>query len=63
MLNLNGATNYNDGIMLMEDYRGWKYVLDALMHWVQEYRVDGYMEFDYVDGIGWGNQMMKQLIM
>ena len=37
------------------DYRGWKYVLDALMHWVQEYRVDGY-RFDYVDGIGWGNQ-------
>ena len=37
------------------DYRGWKYVLDALMHWVQEYRIDGY-RFDYVDGIGWGNQ-------
>ena len=34
------------------EYRGWKYVEDALMHWVKEYHIDGY-RFDYVDGIGW----------
>ena len=34
------------------EYRGWKYVEDALMHWVEEYHIDGY-RFDYVDGIGW----------
>ena len=34
------------------DYRGWKYVIDSLMHWVTEYHIDGY-RFDYVEGIGW----------
>ena len=33
-------------------YRGWKYVEDSIIHWVEEYHVDGY-RFDYVDGIGW----------
>ncbi len=33
-------------------YRGWKYVEDALLHWVNEYHVDGF-RFDYVEGIGW----------
>ena len=33
-------------------YRGWKYVIDSLLHWVTEYHVDGY-RFDYVEGIGW----------
>ena len=35
-------------------YRGWKYVEDALKIWVEEYHVDGF-RFDYVDGIGWGD--------
>ena len=33
-------------------YRGWKYVEDSVLHWVEEYHIDGY-RFDYVDGIGW----------
>ena len=33
-------------------YRGWKYVKDALMHWVVNYHIDGF-RFDYVEGIGW----------
>ena len=35
------------------NYRGWKYSLDALMHWVEDYKVDGF-RFDYVEGMGWG---------
>ena len=34
------------------NYRGWKYVEDALLYWVNEYHIDGY-RFDYVEGIGW----------
>ena len=34
------------------EYRGWKYVEDAILYWVDEYHIDGY-RFDYVDGIGW----------
>ena len=33
-------------------YRGWKYVQDALLHWVENYHVDGF-RFDYVEGFGW----------
>jgi 1,4-alpha-glucan branching enzyme len=34
------------------NYRGWKHVDDALVHWVEEYHIDGF-RFDYVEGIGW----------
>jgi len=34
------------------NYRGWKYVKDALIHWVEKYHIDGF-RFDYVEGIGW----------
>ena len=35
------------------DYRAWKYVKDALYHWVNEYHFDGF-RFDVTWGIGWG---------
>ena len=34
-------------------YRAWKYVLDALETWVEDYHIDGF-RFDYTPGIGWG---------
>jgi 1,4-alpha-glucan branching enzyme len=34
-------------------YRSWKYVKDALFHWVNEYHFDGF-RFDVTWGIGWG---------
>ena len=35
------------------EYRAWKYVRDALIHWVDEYHFDGF-RFDVTWGIGWG---------
>ena len=35
------------------NYRAWKYVKDALYHWVNEYHFDGF-RFDVTWGIGWG---------
>ena len=33
-------------------YKGWKYVEDALTHWVERYHADGF-RFDFVEGMGW----------
>jgi len=33
-------------------YRGWKYVEDSLIHWVENFHIDGF-RFDYAEGIGW----------
>ncbi len=35
------------------EYRGWRYVVDALDMWVNDYHIDGF-RFDYTPGIGWG---------
>ncbi len=35
------------------EYRAWKYVVDALEVWVNDYHIDGF-RFDYTPGIGWG---------
>ena len=35
------------------EYRAWKYVVDALDVWVNDYHIDGF-RFDYTPGIGWG---------
>ncbi len=35
------------------DYRGWKYVVNSLEKWVNDYHIDGF-RFDYTPGIGWG---------